>query len=174
MKTFVLGVAGTGKSYLVKEMKRRGLNAVDVDRGLATFTDADGNEVQYNRAGGAEWWDSHFYVLKLETLGRLLRKSDSIYLFGNVGGQPGKMNGLVDVAHLFDRVCYLDAPMSVIRERLSLRKDNPFGKNPEEVELLVKYRAKIGKEAKRRKFEIIDATLPVEEIIKTLVESRRQ
>jgi shikimate kinase len=169
MRTLVIGVAGTGKSYIVKEMNRRGLDAVDIDEGLATFVDEEGNEAQYDSVGRAKWWRTHYYVLKLGKLDGLLCENKSIYVFGSVGGKPGKGDGLLDVTHRFDRVYYLYAPMNVIRKRLALRKDNPFGKNPEEFGLLVKYKARLDKEARRMKFEVIDATLPLDEIIKTLV-----
>jgi len=167
-KVLVIGVAGTGKSYLVKKMKRLKVNAVDADEGLATFVDGEGSEVEYDPHGGAQWWKSHYYVLRLEKLERLLRKKGTVYLFGDVGGQPGMRNGLVDVAHLFDRVYYLNAPARLIEERLARRMDNPFGKNPEEVKGVMKHRVKLEETARRIKFEIVDATLPVNEIIRIL------
>lgn len=171
MRTLVLGVAGTGKSYLVKEMRSRGLKAIDVDDGLATFVDEEGNQVEYDPDGGAEWWSSHYYVLKLIKLNRLLRENKSIYVFGDVGGQPGKRNGLLDVVHLFDRVCYLRAPTGLIQKRLAKREDNPFGKNPEEVAGTVKHKSRMDEVARRMKFEVVDSTLPTDEIMKVLVSS---
>lgn len=171
VRTLVLGVAGTGKSYLVKEMKSRGMNAIDADDGLATFVDRNGNEVEYNSREGAEWWSSHYYVLKLTKLKRLLGANKSIYVFGDVGGQPGKRNGLLDVIHLFDRVCYMRAPTSLIRKRLAERRDNPFGKNPDEVAGTLKHKSRMDEAARRMKFEAIDATMPTDEIIKVLVGS---
>jgi shikimate kinase len=172
MKVLVVGVAGTGKSYLVREMKRRGLNAFDADEGFATFVDADGTEVEYDPEGGAEWWKSHNYVLKPEALEKMFSSDKTAFLFGDVGGQPGKGNGLFDVAHRFDRVCYLSAPVELIRERLSNRTDNTFGKNLDEVEGTVKHKAKMDKIARERGFEKIDTTLPTEEIIEILIGSK--
>jgi dephospho-CoA kinase len=170
LKVLVIGVAGTGKSYLVEKMKRAKLNAVDADDGLATFVDAAGNQVQYDPDGGSKWWKSHFYVLKRGKLEKLLRSSKAVYLFGDVGGQPGHENGLLDVVHLFDRVCYLHAPMHLIRERLANRTDNPFGKNPEEIKGMAKHKEKMDRIARRRNFEIINATLPMERIVEILTE----
>jgi len=166
----VIGVAGTGKSYSVEKMKRLKLNAVDADDGLATFVDEVGNEVQYDPDGGAKWWRSHYYVLKLGKLKKLLRKSKTLYLFGDVGGQPGHMNGLLDVVHLFDRVYYLHAPMRLIEERLTKRTNNPFGKNPEEIKGVARHKNKLDRIARKRKFEIVDATLPMERIVEILTE----
>jgi hypothetical protein len=169
LKVLVIGVAGTGKSYLVKAMKRRGQNAVDADKGLATFTDKYGNEVRYNPKGGGRWWRSHYYVLKMEKLEKLFESSESIYLFGDVGGQPGKGNGLLDVAPLFDRVCYLRATPRLIRDRLARRRGNPFGKNPEEVERTMKHKAKMDWIARKSKFEVVDASLTAEKIIRLIM-----
>ena len=165
----MIGVAGTGKSNLVKEMRRRGLNAVDVDKGLATFVDEDGDDVRYNPDGGARWWRSHYYVLKPGKLERLVEGSESVYVVGDVGGQPGKGNGLLDVAPLFDRVCYLRAPPRLIRERLARRTDNPFGKNPEEVDGTMKRKARMDRIARKMGFGIVDASLPTEQIIRFIV-----
>jgi shikimate kinase len=172
MKVLVIGVAGTGKSYLVQEMRRRGLNAFDADEGFATFIDANGTEVEYDSDGGAEWWKSHHYVLKPEALEKLFNSDKTAFLFGDVGGQPGKGNGLFDVARRFDRVCYLSAPVELIRERLLNRADNPFGKNLDEVEGTVKHKVTTDEIARKRGFEIIDATLLTEEIIEILIGSK--
>jgi dephospho-CoA kinase len=167
----VIGVAGTGKSFIVKEMRRRGFNAVDADKGLATFVDDEGKEVEYNPKGGTKWWASHYYVLKRDELERLLRESASVYLFGNIGGRPGEGNGLLDVAYLFDRVCYLKAPAKLIRRRLAARTDNPFGKNPEEVKGTMEHKTRMDEEAMKRKFKIVDATLPIDDIVKIVASS---
>ena len=174
LKVLVIGVAGTGKSHLVKEMKRRGLNAVDVDRGLATFVDGDGNEVRYDPDGGAIWWRSHFYVLKPGKLKRLVEGSESIYIFGDVGGQPGKGNGHLDVVALFDRVCYLHAPPRLIRERLARRTDNPFGQNPQEVDGTMRHKDRMDRVARKLKFELLDASLPAGELVRLILGSSIQ
>ena len=161
----MIGVAGTGKTFLVEKMKGMKLNAIDADDDLATL-DADGNELKYDVNGGAKWWKSHYYVLRLDKLEKLLRKCKTLYLFGDVGGRPGKKNGLVDVAQLFDRVCYLQAPMALTRLRLAQRTNNPFGKNPGEVEGVRKHKGKMDRIAKKMGFEVINATLPADKIIK--------
>ena len=174
LKVLVIGVAGTGKSYLVKKMKSLNLNAVDVDHGLATFVDENGNGAEYDPKGGAKWWRSHYYVLKPGRLEALLDRSKTLYLFGDVGGQTGQKNGLLDVAHLFDRVYYLRAPVGLIKRRLAKRTDNPFGKNPEEIEGVAKHKAKLDRIAKRRNLVVIDATLPTEKIIEILTRHERE
>jgi shikimate kinase len=171
LRTLIIGVAGTGKSYLVKEMRRRGFNAIDADEGLATFVDSEGKEVEYDSNGGAGWWRAHYYVLKKDKLERLLKEKDSVYLFGDVGGQPGKRNGFLDVVRFFDRVCYLKAPVELIRNRLAARNDNPFGKNADEVEGTMKHRKRMDSTARREGFRTIDATLPLDDIIKIIVGS---
>lgn len=170
MRVLVIGVAGTGKSYLVEKMKRSKLNAVDADDGLATFVDKAGKEVEYDPDGGAKWWRSHYYVLKPGKLEQLLRRSKTVYLFGDVGGQLGHKNGLLDVAYLFDRVYYLRAPMRLIEERLVSRTNNPFGKNEKERKGMAKHKDKLDRIARQRKFKVVDATLPVERIIEILTE----
>lgn len=164
----MIGVSGTGKSYLVEKMRQSKLHAVDADDGFAMFVDAEGNQVDYDPNGGGEWWSSHYYVLKPGKLKRLLEKKEAIYFFGDVGGQPGKSNGLLDVVHLFDRVCYLRAPMRLTKGRLARRTNNPFGKNPDEIKGVASHKAELDEAARRMKFDIVDATLPAEKIIKIL------
>jgi shikimate kinase len=165
----VIGVAGTGKSFLVKEMTRKGFDAVDLDIGFTAFVNKKGIEVDYNPKGGSDWWKSHYYVLKLGKLERLIERRKSIFVFGDVGGQPGRSNGLLDVTQLFDRVCYLRAPPATIRERLAKRTDNPFGKNPEEIKGTMRHKARMDRIARKLKFEIVDVSLGTEGVIQSIV-----
>ena len=75
----------------------------------------------------------------------------------------------MDVSRLFDRVFYLTAPPELIRKRLAAREDNPFGKNPEEVELTIEHKARMDAKAREMGFEVVDATLPLDEIFRIIV-----
>jgi hypothetical protein len=131
---------------------------------------ADGREVGYDPGGGAQWWRSHHYILKPVALERLFSSEKTVFLFGDVGGRPGKKNGLLDVAHRFGRVYYLLAPTESIRERLSNWTDNTFGKNLDEVEGTMKHKMRMDKIAQERGFKTIDAALPTDKIIKIIID----
>ena len=171
-RVLVMGMPGSGKSHIAQAMKVRGYNAIDVDTDepyLAKIIDDKGEQVAYDPDGGEEWWKTHFYVYRVELLKETLRNSTELYLFGNVGGEPGKDNDNFGVARLFDKVCYLDAPSDMLITRLKSRDNNPFGKNSWEQEKMPEWKAEMEITVHRRGFEVIDATQPLDEIIRQIV-----
>ena len=171
MHVLIIGVAGTGKSYLVNKLREKGINVVDADSniGLAKFVNSKGNEVRYNPNGGNKWWSTHFHVLNIRILKKLLKENKILYLFGHVGGQSGKGNGIFDVINLFDKVFYLSAPKRLIANRIKIRTDNPFGKHPEELKGVLYSKDKEDKMARILGLQFIDATLPTEKIIRIIM-----
>jgi shikimate kinase len=171
MHVLIIGIAGSGKSYLVEKLKEKGVNAVDVDssNGLVKFVDEQGNRVEYDRNGGTKWWANHYYVLDVELLKKLLKETKTVYIFGHVGGQPGKGNGFFDVINLFDKVYYLKAPKELLANRLKNRTNNIFGKHPEEVQGLLEYKDSMDEKARKLGIQFIDVMLPVEKIIEMIL-----
>lgn len=170
MKVLIIGIAGTGKSFLVERLKEMGVNAIDVDfTKLAKFVDENGNQVAYDPNGGRNWWASHYYVFNLKLLKDLLKENDNAYVFCNVYGKPGERNGSFDVIGLFDKTYYLLAPKELLAKRLTGRTNNIFGKHPDELHKVLEYKDEMDENAKKLGIPIIDATLPVETMIKIII-----
>lgn len=171
MRVFIIGIQGVGKSYLVNKMREKRFNAIDVDDkryGLAKHVDEKGKEAKLPELYEKEWWLNHYYVYDVNALEKLLKDNETLYLFGSVGGQPGKGNGDEDVMKLFDRVYYLDATKSLIAKRL-VSRPGYAGKSVEEVERMISWKDE--QDAKMRNLHIpfIDATLPTDEVIRIII-----
>lgn len=164
MRVLIIGTAGSGKSYLAEKMKSKRLNAVDASNPkyrLTKFIDVNGRKVKY--VGGKEWWSNHSYMYDLTRLERLLKGNDNIYLFGDL-----RIKDDLKIAKFFDKTFYLKLPKQIIRERLVNRKGNPFGKQQGELEGILASKIKEDRMARKAGLTIIDATLPVGEIIKII------
>ena len=169
MHVLVLGSAGSGKSYLAKRMKAKGFYVIDEgwQIGLAKFANKrTGRKVRYDPNGGKKWWGKHNYVHDIICLKRLLKKHKTLYVIGlPEAGLPGKKYNLYK---MFGKLYYLDAPKALIKKRLMTRKNNVFGKNPEELKIVLENKARREKRFKKLGLKRIDATLPISKIIKII------
>jgi hypothetical protein len=105
----------------------------------------------------------------VEYLKWLLKQNRMLYLFGDVGGRPGKGDGEFEVMNMFDKVYYLKASKAVIKRRLMTRKNNLFGKHQEELKGVLEYRkGELDSKAKKLGLKTIDASLPYKKIIKMI------
>ena len=117
----VTGMSGTGKSTVLAELARRGVETVDLDDpgwSLEVPT-ADG-------AGLEQLWDE-------PRVAELLTAYD---------GRPLVLAGCAsNQGRFYDRfsaVVLLSVPVEVMRERLATRTTNDFGKTPEELDRILR------------------------------------
>jgi broad-specificity NMP kinase len=104
-------MSGTGKSTLIERLRALGYDAVDVDDRGWTRVAADGGWV----------WQEDLVEQHLEA-----HESGTLFLSGCAESQ-------VRFYPRFDHIVLLSAPASVLRERLRLRTNNPYGKRPHEL-----------------------------------------
>jgi dephospho-CoA kinase len=149
MRVLLTGIAGTGKSTLVGELRRRGHAAFDADDDGYSEPAADGR-----------------WSWRLETVRVLLRQHrDDVLFFAGCSEEQGRLP--------FDRTVLLTVPAAVIVERLRSRATNPYGRSDVEraqvladlrdVEPLLRATADL----------VIDATAPVEAIADAVLASVR-
>ena len=171
MHILILGVPGTGKSYLTGKMNKKGINAVDASC-FTKLVDSKGRKATYDPNAGMAQWSTHYQVVDKRSLNKLLERKKTAYFFCFYAyGQPGKRNGIFDVLDLFDKIYYLNAPKKVIADRVKNRSKNRptrFGKNPEELKMVFDMKKKLDKRAKALGFQFVDTTLPAEKIIKII------
>lgn len=150
LRILITGMSGTGKSTALERLKEKGYRVVD--------TDSD------------EW--SHWVILpdgfndwiwREDAISDLLTKHQYGALF--VAGCKTNQGKFYP---LFDHVVLLSAPAPVILERVASRDNNPYGKSPEERELILRHLAEVEPLLRARATVEIDASLPLEEVVSRL------
>ncbi|MGN6168116.1 MAG: AAA family ATPase [Solirubrobacteraceae bacterium] len=121
-KVLVTGMSGTGKSTVLAELRRLGFQAVDTDEpGWTEWSD---------REGGFVWREDR--ILKL-----LARKVGPPFFVSGTVTNQGKFYPR------FDAIVLLSAPAEILLQRIERRTTNPYGKTPEQRELVLRHLAEV-------------------------------
>lgn len=146
-------MSGTGKSSALVALERLGFQVVDTDdSGWTEWSDRDGG-----------------YVWREDRITELLAREHgpSLYVSGTVSNQ-GRF-----YPH-FDAVVLLSAPADVLLGRIAERTTNPYGKSPEQRELVLRDLAEAEPRLRRTCTHEIDATQPLTRIVEQLAELGRE
>jgi dephospho-CoA kinase len=158
-KYLIIGRAGSGKSTVSRELRRRGLDARDADEvsGLARWEDAitkrpatvaDVTFVDYAKV---RWnWVS-------AAVDALLAEPGTIFLCG------GADNDLAEGGK-FDRVFMLCVSPDIQVQRLSTRTDNPYGTHPEMIPHIIEEQRDLAARAQAAGAVMLDADQPVAKV----------
>lgn len=123
-RVLLTGMSGTGKSTIICELAARGFKAVDLDTDeFSEWVSVDPGLSKYELPAPNRDW-----VWREDRVQELLALKDTDVLF--VSGCAENMKRFLPQ---FDKVVLLSAPADVIVERLHSRRNNQFGKHPEEV-----------------------------------------
>jgi dephospho-CoA kinase len=145
MRVLITGVSGSGKSSLVQELRRRGLNAFDADDD--GFSEPGPN--------GAWAW-------RVDLIRQFLKDSrEGLVFFAGCSDEQAELS--------FDRTVLLTAPGDVIVERLRTRTTNPYGKAPGEMDRILAEMAWVLPLLRRSADVIVETTVPVSEVGDTVV-----
>ena len=148
-KILITGMSGTGKSTALTELRRRGFDVVDTDdSGWTEWSDDDGG-----------------YVWREDRIAQLLSRDDGPTLFvsGTVSNQ-GRFYPR------FDAVVLLSAPAEVLLHRIENRTTNDYGKTVEERDLILGHIAEVEPLLRATCTHEVDATLPVDDVVRELIE----
>jgi len=135
-KIYITGMAGSGKSTLANELKKRGINAIDLDEveGLCTWRDnLTGEEKDYYPGIGREWLEKHDWQCNPERIEEIIDSnnySEQLVLVGVIGNQN-------EFLHLFDQIFLLQIDDTILLDRLKNRKTNEFAQDRSEQEYLI-------------------------------------
>ncbi len=129
-KIYVTGVSGNGKSAVVKELKKSGLLAFDIEdiENMCYWIDKKTNEVAQDHQPTMEWLNNHDWVCNISLLKDLLDQypNQTIIISGITGNQD-------EYLKLFDKVILLQSQKDIFLNRIKNRHLNPdensFGKN---------------------------------------------
>lgn len=159
MKILVFGPPGSGKTFLTKNFKCKGINAIDAElmRGLAYWRNKKAfKKVPYPKNPDSDFFKNNSYVWNKAFLAKFLSKTKDIILFGSFGN-------LSEVYDLFDRSFFLKVDPVTLRNRFKKRKAK-FGKTEDQVKSAISWSRKAKRIAKKLGFKFIDSTLNPDEI----------
>jgi broad-specificity NMP kinase len=150
----VEGLSAAGKSAVYEELVRRGYPAISTDRALAYYADPEtglrGGPVHHDT-----WmWDEQKAVSELES-----PVPDVLFVCGSSRNRDHFLP-------YFTKVFNLRIDDETMRRRLQERTDNEFGKQPEDVEIMLKLNPRDEKPAGAID---VDATQPLNEVVDELL-----
>lgn len=150
-KVLITGMSGTGKSTALHFLRQRGHSTVDTDTDTwscwATQPD-----------GSADW------IWREQAITDLLSShvDGSLFIAGCKTNQG-------QFYPLFDHIVLLSAPAEVLLARIAARTNNPYGKRPEERDVIIDQLNTVEPLLRATATLEIDATAPVECVVQQLV-----
>ncbi len=173
---FITGIAGSGKSTVLVELRARGFEAYDVDEaGPATAKwhhDTSGFVHPKSSVKDAdrtpEFLANHSWkVPRSEVVAlRNSARSKSVFLGGSIANEP-------ELLDLFTHVFALNIDDETLQHRLATRTDNDWGKQQHELELTLSVNKRLRGEYKQQSYTVIDATQPLDTVISKILEHVR-
>jgi broad-specificity NMP kinase len=157
MKYLITGVAGTGKSTIAKELRRRGYAAYDVEEGFSYHINKQtGERASYPTNPTPEWYERHERVFDEAVLMNLLKKHAGEPLFiCSITANQAKFYPQ------FDKIFLLTAPDDVITYRLGTRTNNYFGRHPLELQRVIGRHQQFDDEMLAIDAQPVDSTRPI-------------
>jgi len=167
MKYLVTGQAGSGKSSIAAELRRRGFVAYDTDSmpDVTGFDYADtGVPVPPNSGEISHPIDFRRFSWnwRVERLSELLAGAEDVFVCAIT-------SNTIELRDLFDLVFVLHLDEATLARRLRERTDNDYGKDPREAAGVLRHNTVIADEWRARGAIVIDAMQPIEAVVDDIV-----
>jgi len=162
---FIVGISGSGKTYIVQRLKNKYPFIYDSDeiQNLSNWFGEGGKSVKFPKNADKKWLNEHEFLWNRKVLQKFIKKNEPVIIFGLSGN-------CFDMVDLFDEVYYLDINPLEIKKRLkNQNRLNPMGKTKEQADLVIKYMKSIRRKARELKIPFIDANQSPEQIINQII-----
>jgi dephospho-CoA kinase len=156
-RVLITGMSATGKSTVLAELAARGHKAVDTDYGGWTERVEVPDAIAHGRVA-YEW------LWREDRIARLLATEDAEVLF-----VAGTVRNQLKFYGQFDLVVLLSAPEHVMSERLRSRTNNPYGKHPDELAEVLSFKQTVEPSLRRAADLEIDTTVPIDQVVATIL-----
>lgn len=165
-RVLLTGMSGVGKSTVIRELRKRGYRAIDADYGgWSHWVDVKTGRPAAPPAEGEDAWENLDWVWREDRIERLLVREDADVLFlAGTSPNQGKFRDQ------FDLIVLLSAPRDVLVERLTGRKNNPYGTTPRSLARVLEHVETVEPLLRRVAHDEIDTSAPLEEVIERLLE----
>ena len=164
----ITGISGSGKSSICDELRKRGYKAYDIENmhGLFNMINKTTGKIanEYEK-DNLEWVKQHDWICDKNKLQKLVYKNAKGIVF-----YCGTASNLDELLFLFDKMFLLKVSPETIRERLSTRKSNNFGRTSKVQEWVLEWKDWWENHMIEKGVIIIDADRDIQEIITDIIE----
>lgn len=165
MRYLITGVAGTGKSTVAEELRKRGYSAYDADAGFSYYVEkATGKRCDHPQTPSLEWYAGHERVFDEAVLEELFKKhaQEPLFICSITANQ-------IKYYPQFDKIFLLTADDTTIAKRLEMRTNSDFGKHPVDMHRVLSGRPDFDDSVRKAGAVEIDSTQPLEEVVEQVL-----
>jgi dephospho-CoA kinase len=167
---YITGIAGSGKTTVRNELRRRGYQAFGTDEDQLAFfyNNQTGKPLKQSIPAAIrtpEWRLKHTWKAARTEVEKLKEnaKDEPVFLCGVVA------NDTTELWDLFETVMALTINEETLRHRITTRTNDDFGKPPHEFALLLNWQKTAREDYQKLGAIIIDAIQPVEAVVDAIL-----
>ena len=166
---YITGISAAGKSTVCEELRGRGYEAHDADEdGFTSWRHKVTNEPTHRPDDIAErtndWYAHHDWKIDRERVAALAdnAKDKLAFLCGTTANDA-------EVWDLFGQVICLTLDEETLKQRLTTRTNNDFGKSPDELSNVLGWHKSSEKAYKQLGAIMIDAARPIDVVVDAIL-----
>jgi dephospho-CoA kinase len=164
----VTGICGVGKTTLGRALSEKGYRAYDMDAQPKLFARLDKHTkrpvIAPDNTNLAQVVNSDWICDKARMARIIARESSPITFY------CGAASNLAEIIPLFDGIFVLTASQDLIRERLTLRTGNSYGKTREVQDWIMTLQAPLERDMESRGAIVIDANRPIDLVARDVID----
>lgn len=168
MKILITGIAGTGKSTIVKALNDKGVMAIDLHDipDLFFWQNKETKEkVEYSPVQSKEWFDTVDRLCDIDKLKKILEKYVDIIAAGTISGSNQK-----EFLELFDKVILLQTNPEVLVHRMKTRTNKSgYGKTKAEQEDNIEWQKEFDPQLLSHGAIPVNTDRPIDEVVEEII-----